>query len=415
MKLDLRTAAVLAAAAFATAAGADNSPYYLGGYVGYTRMSNLFGLQEGKQPSVLFPSRDDNVTTLALIAGVDQPISRQRVFGDLTVSRNKFSENQRLDNTSYTLTAGLDWETVGNLSGEVVAKANRELQRYTAYEQPTDVRNLVTTRQVDAVGRLGGVTRLSFELGGGWRSVGFSDPAYDSRESRVSYGTIGLRWLPSGASSFGIAYRDTNGRYPTYRVNAATIQPDRFDRRDVDLNAKLELSGLTTLSARLSSTKIDYELQDLDFTGYTGFVRATWLPGAKLKLLGEIARDRGADLEIPVGSASFVQTGSARLVTLARLRADYALSAKVSLNAGTTYSRRPVVATSFVPPFFTVSEDGRLRTTQYSLGAAWTPTRTSRIGCTWTKEKQRSELQTAPDLDVSTGTFGCYAQLTIEP
>lgn len=415
MKHVLRASAVLAVAAFAGTAGAEKSPYALGGYVGYTRMTNLFGLQEGQPPADAFPSRDDNVTTLALIGGVDQRISRQRVFGDLTISHNRFAKNRLLDNTAYDLTGGLDWETAGNVSGEVVAKAKRELQRYTAYEQPTDRRNLVTTRQVDAVGRLGGVTRLSFELGGGWRSVGFSDPAYDSRESRVSYGSIGLRWLPSAASSFGIAYRDTNGRYPTYRVNPTTIQPDRFDRRDIDLTAKLELSGLTTLSARLSSTKVDYELQDQDFSGTTGFLRATWLPGARLKLMGEVARDRGADLQIALEDTSFAQTGSARLVTVARLRADYAATAKISLNAGTTYSRRPLVATTFVPPFFTVSEDGRLRTTQYSLGAAWTPTRTSRIGCTWTKEKQRSELQTAPDLDVSTSNFGCYAQLSIEP
>lgn len=409
MKLScLRSSCVFALSTVAAAAGAETGPYYLGGYVGYTHLSNVLGLADGQQPPANYPSRSDKVSTVALIAGLDQPISRQRVFGDVIVRRNELARNSRLSNTGYTLNAGLDWETVGHLSGEIVAKGNRELLRYSPTEQPGDRANLVTTKQLDAVARLGGVTQLSFELGGGGRSLDFSEPSYAPRENRVSYGSLGVRWSPRQATSLGIAYRDTNGRYPGYSVNGSAA-PDRFDRRDVDLTARFELSGLTSVSARLSATQVDYQVQDDDFDGTTGYLRASWTPGAKLKLSGEIARDRGSD----IAADSLTQFTTPKLVTVTRLRADWAASAKLAFNAGASHYRRPVTQLTRLFPF-EFTEQGRERSTQYSLGAAWTPTRTSRIGCDWTKEKRRGDVSSTV-LDVSSGSFGCSAQLTIQP
>lgn len=416
MKQALRPSVAFALSLVAAAAGAETGPYYLGGYVGYTHLSNVLGLPDGEEPApgALFPSRSDRLTTLALIAGLDQPISRQRVFGDLVVQRNQFAKNERLDYTGYTAKGGLDWETAGNISGELTAKASRKLLNYGPTQQPTDTNNLETSKQVDATARLGGVTRLSLEAGGGWRALDYSDPGYDTREQRIRYAWGGVRWRPSPASAFGLAYRDTEGRYPRYRVGTVP-QPDRFDRRDIDLDAKFELSGLTSLSARVSATKLDYDVQDLDFDGTTGYLRATWLPTAKLKLEGEVARDRGSDLRYLFPTETgFIDAQTARVATVQRLRADYAATAKLAFNATASRARRPVVVVVGAFPF-TFTEEGRERATQYGVGAAWSPTRTSRIGCDWSKEKRRGEGVSFTGFNVTSSSFGCYAQLSIQP
>ena len=410
IKAGLRAAALLATAAFATPAGAEKSPYALGGYVGYTQLSRPFGVLEA-----------DHVTSLALIASLDQRISRQRVFGDLRVVRSRYATNDELSYTGYSLDAGLDWQTAGNLSGELRAKADRTLLNYSPFEVPTGRRNLVSTRQLDAVARVGASSKLGFEAGAGLRHLDYSEPAYAQRQLRVGYGAAGVRWRPGPDASFGLAYRDTRGRYPGFVDATGAARPDHYNRRDVDLDATVDLSGFTQVYARASATRIGYEQQqDLDFAGTTGLLRLTWRPGAKLTLSAEAARDRGSDLQFQFdanpaqpGGGSFLQTDARSMASATRLRADYAATAKLSFNAGASRSRQPAVVQSSLPSSRR-TEDGTLHTTQYVLGAAWTPTRTSRIGCDWTRDTRRAR-SSLDSFDVAYRSFGCYAQLSIEP
>jgi hypothetical protein len=406
-----RIAAACALGAAAVAAQAETTPYYIGGYVGYTHLSNALGLADGAPvPTNLgYTSKADDVTTIALVGGLDQRIGRQRVFGDLTLRDNRYADNKRLNSQTYAASAGLDWETVERISGNVALRSNRELIRYGAFDQPTDVRNLVTANQVDANVRVGVVTRFTFEGGAGWRNVDYTDPSYAGREYRQRHVSAGVRYWPGGSNYLGLTLRESDGRYPRYTASSA----ETFDRRDVTLSLGYALSGLTSISARASHTRVDYSTAPLDFSGVTGSLRVAYVPTAKLRLEAEAARDRAQDLRFSFiefdPNVGFFRENleSADLATALRLRAAYAVTSKVAINAQAGTTRRNVA-------LLTTGQQGRERTSSASLGASWTPTRTSRVGCDWSQDRRRSDLL-ADRLNTSTSSFGCYGQLTIQP
>jgi len=112
-----RLAVLAATAALSMQAWAQSSPYYFGGGLGLTHVSNVY-----RQAN---DANSDNVTTATLLAGVDQRFGRQRLFGDGSVQSNRYQSNSSLNNQSYSVRGGLDWETLERLSGTLSGNASR--------------------------------------------------------------------------------------------------------------------------------------------------------------------------------------------------------------------------------------------------------------------------------------------------
>ena len=110
---------------------ATRSPYYIGASQAFTHDSNIFRVADECAETA------DAVSTTALLAGIDQPFGRQRGFGNAHVRYNKYQDQSQLDNTSYRLAAGLDWETVERLSRQRDAGAGARTWRATATEGST--------------------------------------------------------------------------------------------------------------------------------------------------------------------------------------------------------------------------------------------------------------------------------------
>jgi hypothetical protein len=421
MKMDIRRLAAAGTAALAVvssgaARAQESGPYYIGGMLSYTHLSNALGLADGggvtpTLEQLGYRSKSDNVTSIALIGGIDQPISRQRLFGDVTLRTNRYSRNELLDNNSYSVKAGLDWQTIERISGNVTLRSTRDLVTFGTFDPLTDGKNLVTTRQADANARIGVVTRWTFEAAGGYRSIDYSNASYDPRDYRQHFGSLGARYWPSSESYVGLAWRETDGRYPHFRTSTGgDVTPDRFDRRDIDLIGFLRFSAASSINARISHTDLDYELQR-DFSGVTGFLRGVWEPRAALKLTLTLARDRGEDIQIEerVGPIVIAQVQAARVASVASLRGDVALTAKTALNASARHSRRAITQT-----VLGATESGDERSTQFSIGATWAPTRTSLVGCDISRDRRRSDVL-ADRFNVTSNTAGCYGQLSLQP
>lgn len=415
-----RIAAALAGLAAAAAHG-ETSPYYIGSSLSYSHQSNVLGLADGQDVNAAlsqlgYTSKSDNVTSLALVGGFDQQISRQRVFGDLTLRNNQYAHNDLLNNNSYALTTGLDWQTVNRLSGTVKVRANRDLIHYSSVDQPSGQKNLISTRQADLTARLGGVTALTIEGGAGYRSVNYSDSSYDSNEYSQAYGSLGVRYWPSGTTSLGLSVRETEGKYPHFAVDASgQPQADNFSRQDIDLSTSIELSGATNLTARLSHTKIEYDFRQ-DFSGFTGQLGVNYQATGALQLHAEFARDRGQDLRFVFVNpdAEVVQAETSSLTTVWRTNASYALTAKTALNANLSYTRRPIALNSTSLTSNTSSDgEGRETRRQYGIGVSWAPTRTSQVGCNLSRERRKSD--TVEQLNLTSNVTSCYAQLTLQP
>ena len=119
--------AALAMLAAASARADEPNPYYIGASQGLTHDTNVY---RTSAPIA------DTYSTTSLLGGFDQSFSRQHVYGAANVGYNKYRDQTTLDNTSYGVNAGWDWQTINELSGSVGVNASqRAWRRRTATRQ----------------------------------------------------------------------------------------------------------------------------------------------------------------------------------------------------------------------------------------------------------------------------------------
>jgi hypothetical protein len=396
----------------AGAAQAQTSPWYIGAAQTFTQESNIYRLADG----VATPAgvnKSDTVSSTALLAGLDQPISRQRLYGTATLRANKYKNNDVLDNESYALNAGLDWATVERLSGNFDLSADRSL---AFFNTDTEI-GLLTTKNVEnsrrfaGTVRMGVVTQYTAEASVEHREVDYSAAEYAARENRQTTATLGLRWRPRGTNVFGLGLRHTSGKYPRFRdLGNGTFESDGFTRTGVDLSTGLEVGGASRIDARVTLGRTRYdEATQRDFSGVTGYAAWTWKPGAKLQLVTRLSRDDGQNSYFSGnpflnGIIDYSRTTSALGVS-----ADYAATAKIRLKTGLRVARRDLVRTLPANSVLGSDASGSDTSTEFNFGATWEPTRSVVLGCDLGVEKR----SVSGDLSLPYGArrFGCYGQI----
>lgn len=407
----LGSAAPLALLLAAAGAAAQTSPWYVGASQTVTHESNLYRLGDGvATPAGI--SKSDLVSSTALLAGLDQPVGRQRVYADLTLRASRYRENGDLDNDGHSLRAGIDWETIGRLSGTVEVSADRRLARF---DTDTEIgvqtrRNVEDDTRFFAEAKLGVVTEYTAVVSLEHRERKFSAPEYDRRENRQTTGTASLRWRPQGGTMLGVGLRHTEGRYPRFDTgDDGAFVADNYTRDGVDLLGSYESGGASRYEARvtLGRTRFDINSQR-DTSGATGQASWTWRPGGRLSTITRLVRDTGQDAYVSGSPLIDGVIDTSRTTTTLSLGARYEFSAKIQLRADLAYARRDLVRT--LPPTALISADarGRDNTTQLSLGATWTPTRALVIGCDAGHETRSADGVLS--LPYSADRLGCYAQ-----
>lgn len=157
-------------------------PYYIGVRQTFTHDSNVFRTRNNEV--------DDLVSSTGLLGGLDLNLGRQRIYLDATVDRNRHDERSELDNTSYSLTTGLNWETVERLSGQVRYTARQSLTDFGVLGAPR-TKNIVETQHVLANARYGFVTRFGLEGGVEHRKIDYS--ASNERDTTQDVARLGVR------------------------------------------------------------------------------------------------------------------------------------------------------------------------------------------------------------------------------
>ena len=294
---------------------AETSPYYIGGSLGLTRVSNPYRAANGTE----FPDsapRNDTYTTLSLLAGIDQPFGRERLYGTARLSDNRWQHNSSLNGRSYDISGGLDWEASNRWTGTVKAGFNEDLSLSPVERVGSGIsttsfdRNVRTTETLDATVQYGVNNRLSAVAGTGYRRVNYSSPVYDYLEYSQNDVSFRLQYTEGGALTLGIGPRFTRGTYPTAtcrRDSDGTTIPgyqctgdtsDNYTRRDLDLTVKWIASGASVVDGRLSYGKERHsELhRDRDVSGFNGYVAWNWTPTGKLHINSSLQRDTGQDV-----------------------------------------------------------------------------------------------------------------------
>jgi hypothetical protein len=406
---------MLALALGCAPAGAETSPWSVGVSQALSHDSNLYRVDTSAPLGQL--SRSDTVYNTSLFAGLDQPIGRQRLYGQAKLGYSRYSHNDYLNDTLYTLSSGLDWSTLERVSGQLGVAVSRNQRQFNQQSDASAVevrKNNENVTQVDSALRVGVVTPLTLEATLGWRRVRYSAPEYDSSAYRQSRGSLGLRYRPAVAT-WGVAVSLADIRYDTPATQASGgLAAEQVRRTSVDLTMQWPLTGASSLYARLSPTRAVYEqFTQRDYAGWTGALRWNWRPTGKLQFetrwLHEISQDSNFET---FGGPSVVGTSQVgRTTTEWQLSGGYELTAKFTLNVMLVSTHRSLDRVASVADLALVTATGKDDTHTLSLGARWTPVRSVQLSCNLAREQRAARGDLTQDYRST--TVGCLGQLTL--
>lgn len=412
---------LVGALAAAGLAQAETSPYSIGASQSVMHDSNVYLAPDS------IASQSDTVYTTSLLGSLDQPIGRQRVFGNFSLRENLYGSHTELNNLGYGILAGLDWETINHISGNLRYEANRSLAQLSPEGGLVNQsKNIETSQQFDAVGRIGVVTRMTAAATYSYRNLAYSSPLFAYREFSEHVGTFGFDYQQSSALMLGTDYRYTQGKTPHYGSSVdATAEQDDFRRNDIDLTARWVPTGASTVTGRLSYGKETHSVASTrSFSGTTGSATWNWRPTGKLEFDTTVLRDTGNEATFqqsastgngPSGGTNTNNTTTStgddsRITNSLQIRTRYAATAKISINLALGTTQRTLVGSS---TGVNANVDGHDRTNTIGLGAKWTPTRNVEVGCSYSRDKRTSNADVL-SLPYSANSYGCFGQFLLQ-
>jgi len=393
----------------------DPNPYYLGVSQAFTHDSNVYRIPDGPA---------DTYSTTSLLGGFDQRIGRQRVYGRAIVSGNRYLNEDTLDNVSYGVTTGIDWETVEHLSGNISASFNQNLASQPASSGiPVATRNVAQTQGIGARIRWGGVSLLTLEAGADYSNLDYSLPQYVTSESSHSSANIYLYYRGGGPLRVGAGFRGDRTYTPQAFLDPATgqYQSTKLTGQHFDVLLDYDVTGQVSADTRLSYTKqTSTGGGNVDFSGFTGNAGLTWQATGKITVRADAAREAGFDAHT-YNYFSFTQTGNGLLLTpvvglyqnnqittSAGVSLMYAATAKISTTANARYIRAhlsnvDVATAAAAPDTFDVLK-------VVSLGAGYEITRNWGAACSLGYEKR--DVTGAANFSYDAKTITCSTQFT---
>lgn len=380
-------------------AQAQTSPWYAGVSQRFEHQTNLFQSSSGEV--------SDTISTTSLVAGLDQPIGRQRLFGRATLGTVRYQDRSDLNHNAHNALLGLDWETAGRLSGTVAVDSSETLADFTPFGLPGALtENTTSSRGARASVRLGVVTRLTVEAGGATRTTRFDNAAYRIRNVDIDELFGRVRYRPAGALVLGLGLRTTRGEYPNFRQpSPGVFTPEGFKRDNVDLTAEWPLSGASRLDARLSLGKDRYDtLSARDFSGVTGEVIWRWQPTGRTAMTSSFTRRTGDDTAVSTipGQVPYA-TAATRVSNTLFTSVDYDVTGKIKARGSLSVSDSTAVD-------LLRGTTGADFTTALTLGATWEATRAIRAGCDLT---YRSRANKAGVAGFDATIIGCFGEFVL--
>ncbi len=378
----------LAALCVAGQAQADPNPYYIGSSVTLRHDSNVFRLPD---------STADTSYGLAIIGGLDQPIGRQRIYASGTVQDTRFQDLKRLDHTNYSAKAGVDWATLYSLSGTLNHTSSQSLYNYGGNSTiNSSARNLERRNESVASVRYGMASLFSLDSSYTRRKLSYTDAAFQVNALDQDAVSVGLTYRPRAALTLGTALRYTEGQSRNERD---------FTRRDLDLTANWEPSGLSSVYTRLSYGKRKEKsgASAFDFTGATGVLRWRYQPTGKLTFTTQFNRDTGDESGFINGQGAGTFGDESRRTNALSLNTAYALSSKIRVDLNLYANRRSLVQGAF---------SGRDSLRNGSLAATYAPWRNVSLSCNVSRDSRRASGQVS--FDYGNNSVSCSAQVTLQ-
>jgi len=390
----------------AWAADDEPNPYYIGANVAAYRDSNVYRIPDGPH---------DYYTSTGIFGGVDQKISRQRVYASANVNYNKYHNADQLDNTSYGVKAGWDWETIEKLSGSFNGSANQNLTSFNGNSTiPITTRNLAKTDQAAASIRWGGEGLITIQGDYGHSRVRYSAPEYVGQESHGDTGSVGALFRLGADTRVGTAVRFTKSVLPNGLLGVTPDPTLTSKGRNLDLTLDWRYSPQTNLNARLSWTRETFspERPELpSFSGLTGAIYGNYAPTGKLTFNASFVRDAGINstffnvVNAPLLGSTIGLSENSQITDAAAIGVRYAATAKIAAKAGYEYRHAKILNTVAAVG----DQTDNLRTT--SLGVTYDIARSWQLSCTYSHESR--SLSGVTGIEYTANVTGCMAQFTL--
>lgn len=387
----------------------DTTPFYAGGSVGVSHVSNVFRSSSA--------NNSDTVVSTGLLAGLDQRFGRQHLTVDGSLQHNRYSDNSGLNNQSYALRSALEWQTVGHLSGTLSASSNRSLAAYNiggGVDANFRGKNTERNDEYVALVRLGMASRYSLE--GGWthKRRDFSAAEYGRFVYRQNTAQLGVYAMPGGNVKLGLVGRHTKGEHPRYPIYSPLfpgipgspliqtgVATNDYSRDDIDFTTNWSTGGESSLNTRLSRSRVKNSLSVpgiRDFSGTTGAVGWNWRPTGKTQLGVQYSRDTGQETAI-----SSVDVN--RIYTSWRLSGSYALTGKIGLNANASRNRSTRNADTGA-----LLSDAFDNDTVYGIGLRWAFSRGLSLSCQYNRASRDSSVT---QYIYTASSYGCTGQAIV--
>ncbi|NMF98535.1 hypothetical protein GPA27_14190 [Aromatoleum toluolicum] len=325
------------------------------------RDDNLFRMPDDTRPVIdgRVRQRSDTVNVTALSATFDRTYGRQRLVGELGITRNDYLEFNHLDFTAKNCRGTWLWGFGKQWSGTVTTEQSESLRSFA--DRGTTTRSVNTYRRHAADARY----RLDprWAVGVGWVHA---DSRYDEpRSSGSEYVEDAFEALahyrsPTDSTLTFVA-RGATGRYPGRERSETSMTG--YEQRDLLLRANWMASGHSRISGNIGYTWREYpHVSEKNFSGLTGRLTHDWTPSGKVGLGVTVRREMGAREDV---ADNFVIT---RAVSV---DPSWVVSSKIQVRGKVEWLRRDYGG----DPFASVSPDRDDRTRAVSVAVEWTPVR----------------------------------------
>lgn len=377
----MRAVAPLAAAAALACgvqeAAAENWPLYVTGTQRITHDSNLFRRESDAD--------SDTASSTSLTLGLDKSYGRQNYRASVTGSMNRYRNNSQLNNNGFDASGGIDttigkdgYLAIGGSKSRALASFDNGRVRNTD-KNIRDSSSLAVSGRYGMYGALSiGASASRFE-----QEYSLTSGAYPDTSSN-SYG-VDVRYTPRQLLSFGVGYRHSPGK-TSYGLDNGDLDYTT-KTNNLDLTTNWQVTGLSTLAARLSYTKQDREASAANSTltgdgykGWTGSLDWKYTPRGRVTYKAGFSRDttnNASSTDLLAASDPTqaglltTDTGDSRVATSVNAGLDWEASAKVRLSLDGALTRlrtsHTVVNTVGARTFYDTDEKS---STQKSLGVS---------------------------------------------
>ncbi len=400
-------------------------------------------LQHQSNPTRTWDSQKtaDWISVTEFSAALDEAVGRSKLVGSAAVNYSDYRHEHSLSAYGYRGGLEFDWNTIGDLSGALGADTDRHqyLQGVTANATATTgavaqtERNIQTDDHVFGRLALGGPGRWQIFGGADANQRHFSASDYRGDDERQWSSNLGTNYATSPDLSFGVVGNYMHGEYPHTPVPTGFTNTNgepvfaegvsRFNTRSVDLTTKLNATGNSAFDASVGYTSENSQSLAKPIHFVNGSLNWTWTPPSHFTVKLGLKRSSDVDTNSTGANAGVLNANNlsgTSINNLAMLDVSYALTAKVTLDANSSYSEqrysdvRELVPDTKNPGAF-VQDDvsGSLRTATIYFSAHYLPTRTTDVNCGVGYERRRvTTALTNYAPDYTNTTVQCAASIS---